>query len=98
MDEGDLLPTQRALHMKLFSPQERGKVRRDGFATTQSGWHQNINSVAAVVFGVDRIPIAAVGISGPSERMPTKRLKELSADVMHAAMEIAETLHGHSTY
>jgi len=48
--------------------------------------------VAAPVHGPDGAVIAAVGVSGPAERLRGARLKALGADVVSAARAIEAAL------
>lgn len=67
-------------------------IRRKGYATSISGWRINVNSVSAPILTGTTPPVAAVGISGPTERMSPSQLEAFSSSVMNAAAQIAETL------
>lgn len=67
-------------------------IRRVGYATSNSGWHQNINSIAAPIWSEGPGPVASIGISGPSERLSAERLEELAPAVLNAAVRTSETL------
>lgn len=67
-------------------------IRGLGYAVSTSGWHRNINSIAAPIWGDTSLPIAAIGISGPSERLSNEKLEELAPAVMNAAARASETL------
>lgn len=69
-------------------------IARKGHAISLSGWRVNVNSVSAPILVNDNTAVAAVGISGPAERMPLEQLQRLSSDVMHTAAQIGEILSG----
>lgn len=71
---------------------ELGEIFRKGYAISISGWRVNVNSVSAPVLVSDGSAVAAVGISGPTERMSVERLEELSAAVLNTAAQIGEIL------
>lgn len=73
---------------------ELQEISRKGHAISLSGWRVNVNSVAAPILINDGTAVAAVGISGPAERMPPEQLERLSSDVMHTAAQIGEILSG----
>jgi DNA-binding IclR family transcriptional regulator len=67
-------------------------IRSKGYATSISGWHRNINSIAAPIWNETSIPVASIGISGPSERLSPQRLTELAPTVLNAAARTSESL------
>jgi len=71
---------------------ELGDIASRGYATSISGWRVNVNSVAAPIVVSDGSAVAAVGISGPTERMPLDLLTKLSTAVMNTAAQIGEIL------
>ncbi|MDX3907029.1 MAG: IclR family transcriptional regulator [Pigmentiphaga sp.] len=71
---------------------ELEEIRRRGYATSISGWRVNVNSVSAPILSSDTAAVAAVGISGPTERMPPEQLESLAAIVMNTAAQISEVL------
>lgn len=77
---------------KLMS--ELDNIRKSGYAVSLSGWRKNVNSISAVIQNRAGVSFAAVGISGPSERMPEEKIREMIPAVLHAAAQIAETSGG----
>jgi DNA-binding IclR family transcriptional regulator len=73
---------------------ELREIARRGYATSISGWRVNVNSISAPILAADGSAVAAVGISGPAERMPPEQLEGLCASVMHTAAQISEILGG----
>lgn len=71
---------------------ELESIRRQGFSTSMSGWQPRVNSVAAIIPNGSGTPFAAVGVAGPSERLPQDKLESLAPAVLNAAAQISETL------
>lgn len=71
---------------------ELAEIARRGYAISISGWRVNVNSVSAPILVHDGSAVAAVGISGPTERMPMELLTQLSTAVMNTAAQIGEIL------
>lgn len=74
--------------------QDLEKVRQRGYATSVSGWRNNVNSVAAPILNSEAQSIAAIGISGPAERMTPDKFGDMGTALMHAAAEIAAICGG----
>lgn len=71
---------------------ELQKVVRAGYAINNGEWREGVGGVAATVFnGLDQ-PIAAVGISGPLERLTARRMKEFAPDVHACALGISRAM------
>ncbi|MFX7820791.1 IclR family transcriptional regulator C-terminal domain-containing protein, partial [Acinetobacter baumannii] len=69
--------------------------RVQGFAVNKGEWRDSVCGLAAPIRDASGSVIAAVGISGPAERLKPKRLKELVAPVVEAAAVISASLgHG----
>ena len=69
--------TARTLATRAALRQELEQVRQQGYA---------------VIFDASRRPLAAIGISGPAERLRPPRMKTLTPDVIRAARDISEAL------
>ncbi|HEY3991372.1 MAG TPA: IclR family transcriptional regulator [Ktedonobacteraceae bacterium] len=67
------------------------KVRSQGYAISTSELEESIEAVAAPIFDHMNNVVAAVSVSGPSERCQPKR-KELIAAVTHAGQRISQAL------
>ena len=80
------IPTRAALRRELEG------VREQGFAVNLGEWRASVCGLAAPVFDAARRPVAAIGISGPVERLKTQRLKGFAPDVLAAARGISEAL------
>jgi DNA-binding IclR family transcriptional regulator len=75
--------------------QELARIRVQGFAVNKGEWRDTVCGLAAPIRDASGLVIAAVGISGPAERLKPKRLKELVAPVVEAAAVISASLgHG----
>ena len=74
---------------------EMAKAARLGYAVNRGEWREGVGGVAAPIFdGFDR-PVAAVGISGPLERLSIARMKELAPAVVRVASTLSKSL-GHA--
>src|ERR1700761_1104404 len=71
---------------------ELQKVVRTGYAINSGEWREGVGGVAATVFnGLDQ-PIAAVGISGPLERLTARKMKEFAPDVQACALKVSRAM------
>lgn len=71
---------------------ELREVQQRGFAMSFNGSRPGVNSVSAPVWSTDRIPVAALSVSGPAERLSHDRMLSISTSVMNAATRISESL------
>jgi len=67
------------------------KVRTQGYAISSSELEESVEAVAAPIFDHLNNVVAAVSVSGPSERCHPKR-NELISAVTHAGQQISQTL------
>lgn len=68
-------------------------VRRLGYATNKGEWRANVGGAAAPVYDANGRAVAAIGISGPTERLKPRVLQKLgSTDVVAAAAKISSAL------
>lgn len=65
-------------------------VRRNGYASSFSGWREGLNAVAAPIFRSAGPPVAAIGLGGSAERMTKRRMRQVAGSVIEAASGIAE--------
>ncbi|GMQ90031.1 MAG: IclR family transcriptional regulator [Gammaproteobacteria bacterium] len=68
------------------------KVRRNGYAFNFGEWREGVFGVAAPIRNSEGSVIAAVGITGPADRLPRARLKKLVPTVVASARAIAVEL------
>ena len=90
----DPLPTftPRSIGRLADLRKELEQVRIQGFAINRGEWRATVCGLAAIVHdGVGR-PVAAIGISGPSERLPPATLRAYSDVVMDAARKLSRAL------
>lgn len=73
---------------------ELSKVVRLGYAVNRGEWREGVGGLAVVIFDGMGQPVAAVGISGPLERLTSKRMKELAPLVQASARAISRSM-GH---
>jgi DNA-binding IclR family transcriptional regulator len=67
-------------------------ARTTGCAYSLGGWREGVNSVAGAILGPDDIPIAAIAVSGPGERMTKERIKTVSRAVLNACTQVGNAL------
>lgn len=70
------------------------QIRQQGYAVSLSGWRLNVNSVAAPILNRSGRSVAAIGISGPSERMTTSVIESMVPALLHAANQVSEIYAG----
>lgn len=68
------------------------EMRTRGFAVTIGGTRTGVNSVAAPIWGRESLPLAAISVSGPTERFSPERMSAISSAVMNTATRISESL------
>lgn len=71
---------------------ELEEVKQRGFALSYNGLRYGVNSVSAPIWGLDKFPAASLSASGPSERISTEQLLEMSSAVLNAATLISDSL------
>lgn len=64
------------------------EVRRNGFAVNRGEWREGVWGVAAPVFGRDPLPLAAIGVTGPRDRVEPQ-IERFSQVVRAAARELS---------
>lgn len=85
-------PTARSIATRDALLDEIGKIRRQGFAVNNGEWREGVGGIAAIVFDVTGAPAAAIGISGPVERLRPAAVRKYSQLVMEAALGLSRTL------
>lgn len=65
-------------------------IRAAGFAVNHGEWREGVWGIAAPVFGRSRIVLAAVGVSGPRERIEPK-IEPWSRYILAVAHELSAT-------
>lgn len=74
---------------------ELAKAARVGYAVNRGEWREGVGGLAAPVYdGYDR-PVAALGISGPLDRLTVARMKEFAPRVVAATAALSKAL-GHT--
>ena len=67
---------------------EMARVRVAGFAVNRGEWRESVCGAAAPIRGPDGSVVAAIGVSGPAERLRGARLKVLGPVVVEAARAV----------
>ena len=70
------------------------RVRQQGYAVNRGEWRESVGGIAAPVRDPSGRVVAAVGLSGPIDRLRPSSLKALSADVIRAADGVGAALAG----
>jgi DNA-binding IclR family transcriptional regulator len=86
----------RTLTNPLEFMREMERIRTQGFAVNRGEWRESVGGVAAAVRDPSGAVCAAVGVSGPIERIRPSSFKTLALDVIQAADGISETLRAGS--
>lgn len=68
---------------------ELKRIRDSGIAINRGEWRESVRGIASPILVGQHHAIAAIGISGPSERLSVKRLQELGPLVVEAATKIS---------
>lgn len=71
---------------------ELEKVVRQGYAVNRGEWRENVAGLAVAIFDNLGHPVAAIGISGPLERLGPAKMKRFSRDVIASARDISAAL------
>ncbi|HSP23896.1 MAG TPA: IclR family transcriptional regulator [Saliniramus sp.] len=74
--------------------EELAEVRRQGHAINRGEWRESVCGLASPIFGAGGAVVAAIGISGPVERLRPALLRRFAPDVQAAARDISQSL-GH---
>ena len=91
--EGTLNPFTEATLADLGALRgELEEVRRQGFALNRGEWRDSVCGVAAPVFGIGGRPVAAIGLSGPSSRLPADRLDDFARQITAAARDLTHKM------
>lgn len=69
--------------------EELASISRIGYAINRGEWRSNVGGIAAPIFDGHNNVIAALGISGPLERLTIENMKKWSPLVLEAAQEIS---------
>lgn len=88
--------TERTITGRADLDAELARVRARGYATAIGELEEGLHAVAAPVVASDGRCVAALSVSGPSYRMPERRLAELGADCVAAGGAIGRLLDGSS--
>jgi len=84
--------TPRTLATQVELRKELAQVRQQGYAVNRGEWRETVGGLAAPIFDAHRRPLAALGISGPLDRLRAPQLKTFTPEVLRAARGISEAL------
>jgi IclR family transcriptional regulator, KDG regulon repressor len=71
---------------------ELARAAANGYAVNRGEWRESVGGVAAPIFDAFGAVVAAIGISGPLERLSLKRMKEFAPAVQEAALSISRAM------
>lgn len=77
--------------------QELDRIRQRGYAVSHGEWTPDASGVAAPIFGLGKEVIAALTISGPTQRFTRDTIEKYGREVVNAASEISRQM-GYSSY
>lgn len=93
-----------AKRLKAYSPKtitqsdkflaELKAIRTDGYAINRGEWRESVRGVAAPIFDSSGQVVAAIGISGPAERIKSTKYALHGALVIKAAAAITSAIQG----
>jgi len=102
--QGEVALASMAQRLRAWSPRtvtepaeflrEMERVRQQGYAINRGEWRESVGGIAAPVRDPGERVIAAIGLSGPIERLRPAGLRLLSADVIRAAEGVSAALAG----
>lgn len=67
-------------------------IRKTGYAINRGEWREGVCGIAAPIFDSTNKVVAAIGLSGPADRLKIRTLKKLGPLVMKAAAGISREL------
>jgi DNA-binding IclR family transcriptional regulator len=90
----DPLPrfTPNTIVSKELLKAECAKALRVGYAVNRGEWREGVGGLAAAVYDAFERPVAAIGISGPLDRLSVARMKEMAPRVIDAAAQLSKAL------
>lgn len=102
--QGEAEQREAALHLKRYTARtivdaeeflrELARIRVQGYAVNRGEWRESVCGIAAAIADPAGLPVAAVGISGPAERVKSARFRDLGKLVTEASVAIARSLAG----
>lgn len=68
--DGELVEfTPHTFSKKIELEQELVRIRENGFAVNEGEWREDVGGIAVAIFDATRRPVAALGFSGPVDRL-----------------------------
>jgi DNA-binding IclR family transcriptional regulator len=89
-------PVERHTDRTLIDPadlrRETTRIRQHGYAVEDREYQSDVRAVAAPVFSHDGEAVAALGVSAPASRLPSRRLTAVGERLAGFALELSEAL------
>lgn len=76
----------------LVLKDELQNIVRLGYAVNRGEWRESVGGVAAAIFNAMDQPVAALGVSGPMERLSETRMEQLAPLVQKYASEVSQAM------
>ena len=70
------------------------RIRREGVAVNRGEWRESGGGISAPVFDFTGEPVAAIGLSGPNDRLTEDRVPGIARAVRQGAAELSKILGG----
>jgi len=70
------------------------QIRQQGYAVNYGEWREQVRGIARAIWDANRVPVAAIGISGPADRFGQRSIQRFVPSVLRAADDISRALGG----
>jgi len=87
-------PTAKTISSIEGLKKELARIRECGYATNFEEWREGVHGLGSVIFDQNGVPVAAVGLSAPANRMDEERARQLGQMVLETAEKITRALGG----
>jgi len=84
--------TKRTIRSIDALAEECQRIRKRGYALDDEENHEGVRCLAAPIRDSSGEVVAAIGISGPADRLPKRRWQGVALAIKHAAEEVGEKL------
>ena len=72
--------------------EQLAKAARVGYAVNHGEWREGVGGLAAPVFNGFERPVAALGMSGPLDRLSVARMKELALRLIEVTAQLSKAM------
>lgn len=85
--------TQHTIHSVDEFIKDKQRILERGFAISEQEFENDINALAAPVFGADSYPVASISIAGPAYRLHKDRILEIAPSLLLAVHELSQEVN-----